>query len=290
VIVAEPDGTQVATVVPGAEPIWCRSYAFDVGAPVCSGGGRGLAVHLAVHQRQSLPALDQARMLQPAWLELAVAADSVALDGRSGDGLLDGHGLIALAGGDRGAARGGRGAALRAQPTGRRCRWWSARYAHGGGLAAADRQSFAGRRGDDLSRGRAGASRRAGTGWSIAPRVVTTGMCRTGTAARRCVRARCRRARRRLSPTDAGVGESRGRVVDGRGRRARAALVLHELRVEWRWTGAAVRPAGRGRWRCCCSGCGGDDGGDGARGGDVARTADGGLWVTRSRGRRHAPA
>jgi cysteine-rich repeat protein len=55
-----------------------------------------------------------ARMLQPGWLELAVAADSVVLAGQSGDGLIDGHGLIDLAGGDRGAARGGRGAALRA--------------------------------------------------------------------------------------------------------------------------------------------------------------------------------
>ncbi len=97
VIVVEPDGTQVATVVPGAGPM-VPTYAFDVGAPVCSEKGEGSRCILPYTSGNHF-LFSTKPVLQPGWLELTVAADSVALAGQSGEGLIDGHGMIDLAGG-----------------------------------------------------------------------------------------------------------------------------------------------------------------------------------------------
>lgn len=97
VIVVEPDGTQVATVFPGAgelPPI----YAFDVGAPVCRAAGEGSRCVLPFTSGNHF-LLSTDAVLQPGWLELAVVGDGVVLDGRSGYAVLAGQGLIDLAGG-----------------------------------------------------------------------------------------------------------------------------------------------------------------------------------------------
>lgn len=237
VIVAEADGTQVATVMPGAShlpPI----HAFDVGGPVCRAEGEGSRCILPYTSGNHF-LLSTARMLQPAWLELAVVGDSVVLDGRSGDDVLDGLGLMALAGGVgelRGVAGEQRfaladGAALpvveRARLTGED---WPLRSAVIRGSPGRRPIAWSG-----------GASRRAGTELSIV-RVVTTGMCRTGTAARRCVRLKCR-ARTELSPTDAGGGESRGESSTGAAGSSSGAGA-HRLRVDDGGCGCATGGAG----------------------------------------------
>lgn len=97
VIVVAPDGTQVATVVPGAEEM-APIYAYDVGAPVCRADGEGSRCRLPFVSGNHF-LFSTRQMLQPGWLDLTVVADSVVLSGRSGSELLAGHGLIDVAGG-----------------------------------------------------------------------------------------------------------------------------------------------------------------------------------------------
>lgn len=97
VIVAEPDGTQVATVFPGAGEM-APIYAFDIGAPVCRAAEEGSRCILPFTSGNHF-LLSTEAVLQPGWLELVVIGDSVVLDGRSEKGVLGGHGLIDLAGG-----------------------------------------------------------------------------------------------------------------------------------------------------------------------------------------------
>ena len=101
VIVVAADGTQVATVVPGAgqmTPEMSPIYAFDIGAPVCRAEGQGSRCIVPFTSGNHI-LLSTDPVLRPGWLELTVTGASVVLAGRSEDGALVGHGLIDLAGG-----------------------------------------------------------------------------------------------------------------------------------------------------------------------------------------------
>lgn len=239
VILAEADGTQVATVVPGASHV-PPIHAFDVGGPVCRAEGEGSRCILPYTSGNHF-LLSTARMLQPAWLELAVVGDSVVLDGRSGDDVLDGLGLMALAGGV-GELRGVAGEQRFA-------------LADGAALPVVER---AGLKGEDWPLRIGSHSRVAGeTTYRVVGRRIAAcgdgvidctegcddGNVQDGDGCSAVCAIEMEAGTTEASPTDAGSGESRGESSTG-GASSSGGGGAHEVRVDDGGCGCATGGAG----------------------------------------------